>query len=61
MGLEDKEEDRPGGGGLGHSRCKQQTIYFPLTLKEVGLQNHVNVGGWGEDRLRTESLDEQRK
>lgn len=55
------QEDRPGGGGLGHSRCKRGTIYFPLPLKEVGLQNHVNVGGWGEDSLGAESLDEQRK
>lgn len=31
-------ETRPGGRGLGGSRCKLGTISFPLALKEVGLQ-----------------------
>lgn len=37
--------------GPGLARCTLGTISFPLTLKEVGLQNHVHVGGWGEEGL----------
>lgn len=32
FGVKDKGKYSPGGGGLGHSRCKPGTIYFPLTL-----------------------------
>lgn len=37
--------------GLCWPRCTLGTGSFPLALKEVGLRNHVHVGGWGERSL----------